>query len=784
MFPDSSTFVNENKKRETMAPKTAPKRELSAAELAMLVCSPIPHHQGYLELTGSAQDDIGAGRIDELPLEDTGRVPRSAAAMNSIESGRTGTNNRWNQAIAGGAFDDDDAAVVAGQRELANGQLARMRRAADLSYMAVNRGFDYNDRRLRQNPSGQVAPRAQFFRGQRGPARAGLAHTGDGPVELRGAMRTSQHAPQPAPASNTSTQRPARSSTNDMLPSVVSGAHGSDQALPSRTRPSNGARPLAQPAAVPTASSAPQEEARVQSTTVSLELPDGYSVLFQARVSFASPVFLNRTAEYSGTIYLVAGPTTTEDQIILHIDEDRVEDVKRRTKEYIDYLSDADRLILQFKDDAGRITWFVVVFRQRDVMVTFVAALRKFVSRLKEPSPSPAASDMGHPTVGTSAVPVEPPRDTSAPIIESLILPNETAHDLTTAGRSPAETTSRNAVARHLDTLRTISVAILEDIVSWAMHIVAFIRDSGPVELANADALPGIIRGAAAAVLMEKHAGFSDFDSKQRVAFVDDVCAPQVFERFKRRMLEDAAKKGPTEAVSTVAPRTEKSPDVQETTPPERPRLKYTIQKLLQLESTAVDPPEFLTELRYLPEMNPENRALIEQIIRQANGLPGASLPLQTPQVSKRATPGTLHMNSARAGSKLDGHVSPTRAQNVGSRNSDAGSVHAAPALPTHPPRVTVTAPVETPHPEEPLIPIHGEMNGLNSSRHNQNGVDLLGQSAGQFTGALSKNKSHLEDLMLIDRVEDFDVIRANDPEVAEIADRFARVHFDDGLPT
>lgn len=717
-------------------------------------------------------------------MEDTGRVPRNDAAMNSIESGRTGTDNRWNQAIAGGAFDDDDAAVVAGQRELANGQLARMRRAADLSYMAVNRGFDYNDRRLRQNHNGQIAPRAQFFRGERGPARAGLAHTGDGPVELRGAMRNSRPVPQPAPVSNSSTQRPTRSSTNGMFPSVVSSAHRSGQALPSRARPSEATRPPAQPAAVPTVSSVPQEEVQVRPTTSCLELPDGHSVLFQATVSFASPAFLDRIAEYPGTIYLVAGPATTEDQIILHIDEDRVGDVKRRTKDYVDYLSDADRLILQFKDNAGCITWFVVIFRQRDVMVAFVAALRKFVDRLKEPSPSPAGTDMGPVLVDTSNVPVEPPHNTSAPTIESSVVSNETACDLTTTGRSLAETTSRNTVARHLDTIMTISVAILEDIVSWAMHIVSFVRDSGPSELANADALPGIIRGAAAAVLMEKHAGFADLDSKQRVAYVDEVAAPQVFDRFKRRMLEDAAKKGPTEIEPTIVPSIQKSPEVQGTTPPKRLRPKYTIQKLLQLESTAVDPPEFLTELRYLPEMNPENRALIEQIIRQANGLPDASLPLQRPQVSERATPRTVHMNSLRAGSKLDGHVSPARAQNVDSRNSDAVSVNTAPALPTHPPRVTVTTPVETPHLDEPLVSIHGEMNGLNSSRHNKKGADLLGQSAGQFTGALSKNKSHLEDLMLIDRVEDFGVIRANDPEVAEIADRFARVHFDDGLPT
>lgn len=662
--------------------------------------------------------------------------------MNNIEKGRTGTNNRWNQAIAGGAFDDDDAAVVAGQRELANGQLARMRRAADLSYMAVNRGIEFNDRRLRQN-NGQVAPRAQFSRGERGPARAGLAHSGNGPVQLRGANRTSHHAPQPA----------TESSKNSMLPS----ANKPSQASSSGDRPRDGDRLLNQLATIPAISSAPQDDIPVSTTTVSLKMSNGYSVLFQAPVKFASPAFLDRTAEYPGTIYLVAGPTTTDDEIILHIDEDRVDDVKRRAREYFDYLSDSDRLILQFKDSAGLTTWFVVLFRSRDAMVSFVDALRTFVSRQKEPSLNQTATVVRPPTVDPSAVPVDFLVDTSTPIIHT---------------------------PKQQDTTKAISIDILESIVSWSMHIVAFIRDSGPAELANADALPGIIRGAAAAVLMEKHAGFSDLDSKQRVAFIDEVCAPQVFERFKRRMLENAPQRGSTESIPTIASSTQKSPIVQETTSSERPRSRYSIHELMLLENAAVDPPEFLTELRYLPEMNPENRALIEQIIRQAHGPRGASLPVQTAQVPDRTSSRAPHTNTSKAGGhSLDGHVSPDGAGNVGSHKSGAVPVQAAPVLSASSPSITVTAPAETPCPDEPLVAIRGEMNGLNSSRHNRNGVDLLGQSAKQFTGVLSTNKSHMEDLMLLDRVENFEVIRANDPEVAEIADRFARVHFDDGLP-
>ncbi|KAK2615693.1 hypothetical protein N8I77_002430 [Diaporthe amygdali] len=707
-----------------MTPQTAQKRQYSAAELAML-------------------DDIGAGRVDELPLQDSGALPRTDAAMSSIESGRTGTKNRWNQAIAGGAFDDDDAAVVAGQDDLASGQLARMRRAANLSYMAINSGFDFNDRRLRQERNGQVAPRARFSHPGRA-SRAGRFHSGDEPVELRGSLPSSRHAPvsatvtTPSPGSNT--QRPERFSMNGMPTSILPQAQGSGRSPSSQAQRLASSKPPAEPTAVPIPSITPQEEVQQPSLAVKFELPDNCSIFFEAPATFASPTFVNRTAEYPGTIYLVAGPVTTSDQIILHIDEDRVEDVKRQTKEYVDYLSDTDRLILQFKDDSGRITWFVVVFRQRDSMVSFVDALRKFVNRPKETSPNPATTNTGQVTVGISDELIEPAHSTASVV----------------------------AIPQQQDPTRTISVAILEDIVSWTMHIVAFVRDSGPAELANADALPGIIRGASAAVLFDKQAGFSELDSKQRVAFIDEVCAPQVFERFKRRMLEDAAKRPPTEAETEIAPGTQKSPEMQETTPTEQPPPTYTIQELFQLESAAESPPDYLTEMRYLPEMTSATRNLIQQVIRRARRMDEPSLPVQTSRTSGRAPPEALRTSPANAGYGFDGNVSPSRRRIVNSRDVDA-------------PAITITAPIETPNPEEPLICLSGKMTGLNSSRHNKNGVDRLGQSAGQFTGALSRDKSYLEDLMLIDRVEDFDVIRANDPEIAEIADRFARVHFGEG---
>lgn len=45
------------------------------------------------------------------------------------------------------------------------------------------------------------------------------------------------------------------------------------------------------------------------------------AVPFRATEAVASPTFINQIVEYRGTIYLVNGPRTTDDQIILHINE-------------------------------------------------------------------------------------------------------------------------------------------------------------------------------------------------------------------------------------------------------------------------------------------------------------------------------------------------------------------------------------------------------------------------------------------------------------------------------
>lgn len=113
----------------------------------------------------------------------TACVPRSHRNSRGEEHAGTGGNGlgpKGHRAVGDdlvlGDSDDEDQQLLKMQDypcegciktlintgELANGQLAHMRRAADLSYTAINQGFDYNDRHLRQNNNGHVAPRAQF----------------------------------------------------------------------------------------------------------------------------------------------------------------------------------------------------------------------------------------------------------------------------------------------------------------------------------------------------------------------------------------------------------------------------------------------------------------------------------------------------------------------------------------------------------------------------------------------------------------------------------------------
>lgn len=67
---------------------------------------------------------------------------------------------------------------------------------------------------------------------------------------------------------------------------------------------------------------------------------------------------------------------------------------------------------------------------------------------------------------------------------------------------------------------------------------------------------------------------------------------------------------------------------------------------------------------------------------------------------------------------------------------------------------------------------------GLNASRFNSHNVDLLGENSGSWTGALAQNKSYMHDLASILWTEDFEIAGAEDPEIAQTVESFARMHF------
>lgn len=122
-----------------------------------------------LELAKAAmRAELGAARFDELPMEDgeggrgggRGGGSRSYQHPPVLTTRAAPTNNKWAQAIARGAFEDDDAATVRGMDSMADGNLARMRRAHDTAHNFVTQ--NYTERSLPRDRQGHVLPRANF----------------------------------------------------------------------------------------------------------------------------------------------------------------------------------------------------------------------------------------------------------------------------------------------------------------------------------------------------------------------------------------------------------------------------------------------------------------------------------------------------------------------------------------------------------------------------------------------------------------------------------------------
>lgn len=110
--------------------------------------------------------ELGAARFDELPMEDGegGGGHRSRSyhhpPVPNTSLRAPSTNSKWAEAIARGAFEDDDAAAVRGMDSMADGNLARLRRAHDTAHDFVTQ--NYTEKSLPRDRQGHVPPRANF----------------------------------------------------------------------------------------------------------------------------------------------------------------------------------------------------------------------------------------------------------------------------------------------------------------------------------------------------------------------------------------------------------------------------------------------------------------------------------------------------------------------------------------------------------------------------------------------------------------------------------------------
>ncbi|ROW10077.1 hypothetical protein VPNG_06487 [Cytospora leucostoma] len=595
-----------------MAPQAASQRSLSAVEEAML-------------------GDLGAARIESLPMDDGRFSHQHEMLPRDLIRPVPGPANKWTTAIADGAFNDDDAMQVASLESIADGHLARMHRASRIAGMIV--AASYDDQYLRRSSHGQIDPRTRFNRGQRGPSTAGRAHQGDGPVQIPGKMFHSRHTPAPT-------------GSGQRLGSVSAstGPHMT------RSGPSPAAQQVAQPpvpaspAVFGTQTPSPQSQQQRRTEPSRPVLPYGASIIFQMPVELASPSFVDRNAKFAGIVYLIAGNNPDDNHIMLRVDDGSIDDVKHSPKEYGSIMTQSREVILQFKNSTGRTTWYVIKFSKRDDMVAFVDALREFIDQPNQSLRTSATaatkdqdlvsanklatlSETSQATMTTEATNTHPAADEPLPDQSNTEPPTPAQpHAI-----QPGIATVQQQVADSM-----VPANLIEDIVSWVINIVAFIRESGPVELARFDALPGVIRGAAVAVLLSRHPDFVRLDQQQRIAYIDEHCAPRVLEKIKIRLRENAAQKPTVQTVQTTMSQGQLPLTIQASTPPNTGprRLVYTREELLHLRPRAGIPPHWLTELSFLKDATRSTRERTSLSL-QWDGAQDAAMPKYKHQIQK-----------------------------------------------------------------------------------------------------------------------------------------------------
>lgn len=794
--------------------------------------------------------ELGLGRLEDLHMEDgegrSSRVYNHPPPLAS-SSRPTSANNKWSQAIARGDFNDDDAAQVSGMDAMQDGNLARMRRAARTAYSHVSQ--NYTESSLSRDRNGLVAPRTSFpgnGRGGRFVSVPGPHHVGDEPIDIEAtlsgnARRSAPAIRDPGPRRLTMKLPPTQPSASVSVRQTSLHSSAADvQTLPPPVRSHSVSDQVTSPAVQNT-----QPAAKVQ---MHVELPEGASVLLQLPVTIKSTSF--RGKAHPGTVTLISGCKPSDDLIVLSVDDENVTDARYNLSEYTDYMNASSQdLMLAFQVSGGMKLFYAVHFGSAESMASFIESLRKHVDRPRnnvqcllaapreadegteismttadieypqpaavaslattKQSPEVAANNAGSVQGGPIDIPaIEEPASVVRqvfPTISKTAATVAAASPLVAAAGIPSKESSKEP-----DSTFTVTDSVIENMVKWVMDTARYLRDCSPEEF-GFDTMRSIIRATAAAIMTQHYPPFASMSIQQRLHIVEEQCRPAVERGFLRELSKDptlvaqlAGSNASPNNVDQSATDSQPLPTQQNgrvhVNEPQNPltepsRSIYTIDELLSLRATAVEPPNWLPEMgspkearqpkqlgqgqHSLPNLENSDQPHLTGILGQTRqrcfdvqtptvinvlSTDGASeLPCQDAQTSNigdgRNYQEPSHIHWSANGKDADGmaNVSTMSSRaNIGCNEQSASASGATSSSPDI---------SESPHDQLATFLSGGKPDskkmstsppsGLWASRHSHGNPGHLCANTGQFSGNMAQTSSYTQELVSLVESDD-----------------------------
>lgn len=536
--------------------------------------------------------DLGGDRLDELPMEDgegRSRGPRVYNHPTALTSQLTSTaaaprNNRWSQAIARGAFNDDDAAQVAGIDAMSNGNLARQRRAAETAYSHVS--HNYTEKSLGRDRNGYIAPRTAFAKTNTGARRVPrLGHVGDGPIDME-AARNSARRVGPGPR-NSNPPRQQKGSPLPQPPAKAPPRHVTIQPVAAQVQTAP-RHPTTPPVDLTTERQAAQDSRLATQDQVRMVLPTGASIVFQSPAFIHSAAFPQRK-NIPGTVFLVTGRESSDDMVVFTFNSEDVAEIRHTISEYTDYMTREKGLLLLFTVEGGMKMFYAVSFESSDLRESFIVSLRKLVDHPGQKTQIVTSDDVTTEAASEKASnqttqiepcqPVikietpEPPEKIRAvqQAITATADPTETQTSqvyqetmnhpkdgqfnstLTKTVEQPALVPSKTVTAvqetkavvtsraEPVTAVRTpssdhngfivISLKLIDEIVSWVVQASQYMRECAPEEF-GFDTIRAVIRATATAIVRQHYPDFHKMSAEVKKDVVEVQCRPAVEKGF------------------------------------------------------------------------------------------------------------------------------------------------------------------------------------------------------------------------------------------------------------